>query len=164
MTTTLTWLGHSAWQIDTAGKRVLIDPFFTGNPAAAVKADDVTCDFILVSHGHGDHVGDTAEIAKRTGALVIANAEIADWLDIATGTVYNVRQRYLCEGLPGALYEKPRPGQGPLGVIGGHPEALAFRACQRAGLVQNGRGYPVQADVVDQARPPQVPHLAGGQT
>jgi L-ascorbate metabolism protein UlaG (beta-lactamase superfamily) len=81
MTTTLTWLGHSAWQIDTAGKRILLDPFFTGNPAAAVTADSVTADFILVSHGHGDHVGDTVAIARRTGATVIANFEITQWLE-----------------------------------------------------------------------------------
>ncbi|MSR57370.1 MAG: metal-dependent hydrolase [Planctomycetaceae bacterium] len=80
MTTTLTWLGHSTWLIDTAGQRVLIDPFLTGNPAATVTADQVTADFILVSHGHGDHVGDTVAIARRTGALVIANYEITEWL------------------------------------------------------------------------------------
>lgn len=80
MTAKLTWFGHSAWQIETAGKRVLIDPFFTGNPAATVTAEQVAADFILVSHGHGDHVGDTVAIAKRTGALVIANFEITDWL------------------------------------------------------------------------------------
>jgi L-ascorbate metabolism protein UlaG (beta-lactamase superfamily) len=80
MTTSLTWLGHGAWQLETAGQRVLIDPFFTGNPAAAVTADAVAADFILVSHGHGDHVGDTVAIARRTGATVIANYEITEWL------------------------------------------------------------------------------------
>src|SRR5712691_7497760 len=80
MTTSLTWLGHGAWQLDTAGQRVLIDPFFTGNPAAAVTADAVAADFILVSHGHGDHIGDTVAIARRTGATVVANYEIAGWL------------------------------------------------------------------------------------
>jgi L-ascorbate metabolism protein UlaG (beta-lactamase superfamily) len=80
MTTSLTWLGHGAWLIDTSGQRVLIDPFFTGNPAAAVTADAVAADFILVSHGHGDHVGDTVAIARRTGATVIANYEITEWL------------------------------------------------------------------------------------
>lgn len=80
MATSLTWLGHGAWQIDTAGQRVLIDPFFTGNPAAAVTADAVAADFILVSHGHGDHIGDTVAIARRTEATVIANYEITEWL------------------------------------------------------------------------------------
>jgi L-ascorbate metabolism protein UlaG (beta-lactamase superfamily) len=80
MTTALTWLGHGAWQLETTGQRVLIDPFLTGNPAAAVTADAAQADFILVSHGHGDHVGDTVAIARRTGAMVIANYEITEWL------------------------------------------------------------------------------------
>ncbi|MCY2964311.1 MAG: metal-dependent hydrolase, partial [Planctomycetota bacterium] len=80
MTTQLTWLGHSAWLLETAGKKVLIDPFFTGNPAATISADKAEADFILISHGHGDHVGDAVDIAKRTGALVIANYEIIEWL------------------------------------------------------------------------------------
>jgi L-ascorbate metabolism protein UlaG (beta-lactamase superfamily) len=80
MTTSLTWLGHSAWQLDTAGKCVQIDPFLTGNPMAAAKAEAITADFILVSHGHADHVGDTVAIAKRTGATVVANFEITEWL------------------------------------------------------------------------------------
>ena len=58
---------------------MLVDPFFTGNPAASTTADKVMADFILISHGHGDHVGDAEAIARRTGALVISNAEIADW-------------------------------------------------------------------------------------
>src|SRR5436189_5909231 len=80
MTTRVTWLGHSALSIQTGRQTVLIDPFFTGNPAAAVSADEVKADFILVSHGHGDHVGDTVAIAKRTGATVISNYEITEWL------------------------------------------------------------------------------------
>ena len=62
--TTLTWLGHSAWQIETAGKIVQIDPFLTGNPAAVKTADVISADYILISHGHGDHVGDAVAIAK----------------------------------------------------------------------------------------------------
>jgi L-ascorbate metabolism protein UlaG (beta-lactamase superfamily) len=80
MATRIRWLGHASLLIHTDGKHILIDPFLTGNPVAAVQAKDVQADFILVSHGHGDHVGDTIEIAKRTGALVIANYEISEWL------------------------------------------------------------------------------------
>ena len=78
--TTFTWYGHATLGLETGGYRLLVDPFFSGNPAAAVGADSVAADFILVTHGHGDHVGDTAAIARRTGALVIANHEIAGWL------------------------------------------------------------------------------------
>ncbi len=79
MTTSVKWLGHSAFQVITGGKSILIDPFFNGNPAAQISAGDVAADVILVTHGHGDHVGDTVEIAKRTGALVISNFEIITW-------------------------------------------------------------------------------------
>ena len=80
MSTRIRWLGHAAMELRTDGHTILIDPFFTGNPAAAIKADQAKADFILVSHGHGDHVGDTIAIAKRTGATVICNYEISEWL------------------------------------------------------------------------------------
>lgn len=80
MATNITWLGHSAFQLNSAGKTILIDPFLTGNPAATVSAADIRADYIVVSHGHDDHIGDTIEIAKRTGAVVISNYEIIQWL------------------------------------------------------------------------------------
>ena len=76
----LTWYGHSTLGLKTGSHTLLVDPFFSGNPAASTTADQVSADFILVTHGHGDHVGDTVAIAKRTGALVIANFEICNWL------------------------------------------------------------------------------------
>jgi L-ascorbate metabolism protein UlaG (beta-lactamase superfamily) len=81
MTTSIRWLGHAAMALETAGFHVLIDPFLTGNPKAAAKAEEVQADFILLSHGHSDHVGDTIAIAQRTGATVISNYEIAVWLE-----------------------------------------------------------------------------------
>jgi L-ascorbate metabolism protein UlaG (beta-lactamase superfamily) len=75
----LTWYGHATLGLETDGFRLLIDPFFTGNPAASTTAEAVAADFILVSHGHGDHVGDAAAIASRTGAQIISNHEIATW-------------------------------------------------------------------------------------
>lgn len=79
MATRLRWLGHSALLLEADGTNILFDPFLTGNPTAAVSAAEVPADFILVSHGHGDHVGDTIDIARRTGATVIANFEMAEW-------------------------------------------------------------------------------------
>jgi len=81
MSFTFTWYGHAALGIETGGYKILVDPFFSGNPAASAKAESVPADFILVSHGHGDHIGDAIAIAKRTGAEVISVAEIADWLE-----------------------------------------------------------------------------------
>ena len=75
-----TWFGHATLGLETGGYKLVIDPFFTGNPAASTTADRVAADYILVSHGHGDHIGDAVAIAKRTGALVISNHEIVTWL------------------------------------------------------------------------------------
>jgi L-ascorbate metabolism protein UlaG (beta-lactamase superfamily) len=71
------FLGHSTFELTHDGVTLLIDPFLTGNPKAAATAEEVSADAILVTHGHGDHVGDTVAIAKRTGADVLAIVEIA---------------------------------------------------------------------------------------
>ncbi len=80
MSTIFTWYGHAAIGLQTAGIHLVIDPYFTGNPVATVRPSDVPADYILVTHGHGDHLGDTVAIAKRTSATVISNAEICGWL------------------------------------------------------------------------------------
>ncbi|MEH7274595.1 metal-dependent hydrolase [Neobacillus vireti] len=72
--------GHSVVQIDSNGKKIIIDPFIRGNQSTDLKVEDVNPDVILVTHGHNDHVGDTVEIAKRNNSLVIANHEIATFL------------------------------------------------------------------------------------
>jgi len=77
----ITWFSHSVIQIETGGTTLLVDPFLTGNPLAAVTADELNPDTILVSHGHGDHIGDTVPMAQRTGATVVSNFEIAGWLE-----------------------------------------------------------------------------------
>ena len=79
MTTKLTWYGHAALGLETGGYKLVIDPFLNGNPAASISPEAVEADFILISHGHGDHVGDSIAIAKRTGAMVISVNEIAVW-------------------------------------------------------------------------------------
>ncbi|MGD9333145.1 MAG: metal-dependent hydrolase [Desulfobacterales bacterium] len=76
----VTWLSHACLFIDTGEAKLLVDPFITGNPLAPVSSDAIQADYILVSHGHGDHVGDTVAIAKRTNATVISNFEISNWL------------------------------------------------------------------------------------
>ncbi len=76
------YYGHACFSVVVGGKTLLFDPFISGNPLArATDVKKVPADFILVSHGHGDHVGDAVEIAKRTQALVIANFEVATWLN-----------------------------------------------------------------------------------
>src|SRR3954462_12872878 len=77
------FLGHAAFHISGAGADVLVDPFLTGNPKAAATADEAPGDVILLTHGHGDLLGDTVAIAKRTGAHVVAIVELADELSNA---------------------------------------------------------------------------------
>jgi L-ascorbate metabolism protein UlaG (beta-lactamase superfamily) len=75
-----TFLGHAAGYLETGSDKFLFDPFLTGNPRASVSADQVDPTFILVTHGHSDHVGDAVAISKRTGAPIITTFELANWL------------------------------------------------------------------------------------
>lgn len=78
----VTYYGHACFSTVVGGKILLFDPFISGNPLAkAIDVKKIPADFILVSHGHDDHVGDTVDIAKRTNALVIANYEVATWFE-----------------------------------------------------------------------------------
>jgi len=75
------YYGHSCFSVVAGGKHLLFDPFITGNPLAReIDVSRVPADFILISHGHDDHMLDAIEIARRTGAMVISNFEIIEWL------------------------------------------------------------------------------------
>ena len=78
----ITWLGHSSFLIEGSSVRLLIDPFLSGNPAYenAIKPDLSNLDLILLTHGHGDHLGDAIALAGKTGAKVIAIFELAQYL------------------------------------------------------------------------------------
>ena len=80
--TTLTWLGHAAFRLDTASsKRIYVDPFLNGNPKCPEnEKTPERVDIIAITHGHGDHVGDTVDLAKQHGATVVALVELAGWL------------------------------------------------------------------------------------
>jgi len=80
METIFTYYGHSTFGLKIGEHQLLIDPFFSGNPHVDPEINHLGADFILVTHGHGDHVGDTVEIAQRTGALTVACFEVANWL------------------------------------------------------------------------------------
>ena len=82
-----TYYGHAAFLLDDGKYKVLGDPFLTGNPKASINADDVACDFILISHAHGDHIGDAASIAKRTGATVVAIPEVIGMCEESVGQI-----------------------------------------------------------------------------
>jgi len=75
-----TFYGHACFAIETGGKKFLFDPFISGNELAKdIDINSIEADYILVSHGHGDHVADLVSIAKRTGATVIGAFEVIDW-------------------------------------------------------------------------------------
>ena len=77
----LTFYGHATFSIGIDGKNLLFDPFFTGNPMVKnVDIDKIKADYLFVTHGHGDHTGDLVEVAKKTGAQIVASAEIVNWL------------------------------------------------------------------------------------
>ena len=89
MAVEIRWLGHAAFELKGGGATVLVDPFLTGNPKAAASADELEADAILLTHGHADHLGDTVDLAKRTGATVVAIVELAN--EISENGVEDVR-------------------------------------------------------------------------
>jgi L-ascorbate metabolism protein UlaG (beta-lactamase superfamily) len=77
----LTWYGHAALGLNVGGYNLLVDPYLSDNPSASATPEQMKPDYILISHGHGDHVGDAVQIAQRSGATVISNFEIAGWFE-----------------------------------------------------------------------------------
>jgi L-ascorbate metabolism protein UlaG (beta-lactamase superfamily) len=88
MAVDIRFLGQACFEFKAGGATVITDPFLTGNPLAAATADEVNPDVILLTHGHADHLGDTVDIAKRTGATVLAIVELA--AEIGEAGVENV--------------------------------------------------------------------------
>jgi L-ascorbate metabolism protein UlaG (beta-lactamase superfamily) len=131
MSTELTWFGHGTWSIKTGDLTLLLDPFLDDNPSAPVKASDVNADYILVSHGHFDHVADVASIANRTGATVVANFEIAEWFSKNHGVQNTIGMNL------GGKVELPcgqacmtlahHSSQLPDGAYGGNPAGFVLR-------------------------------------
>src|SRR5580765_8156261 len=78
----LTYYGQSGFSVEIKGKKILFDPFIRNNPLSKnVDVNGIEADYIFISHGHGDHVGDVVEIAKRTNARCVGAAEVAGWLE-----------------------------------------------------------------------------------
>ena len=130
MAVSFRWLGHSGYSLDVDGHHVVIDPFLTGNPLAVSKAEEIEADVILMTHAHGDHVGDSVDIAKRTGATVVCNFEMGNWYT-AQG-VENVFQ-----GNPGGTFRNDNidakwtiafhSSSFPDGTYGGQPNGFIIR-------------------------------------
>jgi L-ascorbate metabolism protein UlaG (beta-lactamase superfamily) len=127
MNTKIIWYGHATLGVVTEGDNLVIDPFFSGNPAASTSADKVQPSYILVSHGHGDHIGDAVAIARRTHATVISNFEIANWLEkqgiethaqhIGGGHQYPFGYLKLTQALHGSALPDGSYGGNPAGFL-----------------------------------------------
>lgn len=129
MTVSITFLGHATWWLEMDGHKILIDPFLNDNPLASTDADSLDPEFIVISHGHFDHVADVLNIAERTGAKVIANWEIGAWL--MNQGLENVHQQHIGGGYThefGHLkFTMAMHGSGlPDGSDGGSPAGLIF--------------------------------------
>lgn len=129
MAVRLTFHGHAAWSVDADGVKILMDPFLSGNPLADVNPNDVEAEYILITHAHGDHIGDAVAIAKRTGATVISNFEIANWFG-AQGV--NVHPLHLGGGkeFPFGRVELTLAHHGssfPDGSYGGNPAGIILK-------------------------------------
>ncbi len=135
MSIELTWLGHGSWTMKVGETNVLLDPFLDDNPVASCQAADLVADFILVSHGHFDHVADVAPIANRTSATVIANFETAEWFKAKHG-VQNTVGMNLGGGvnLPFGrviMTTAHHSSQLPDGSYGGNPAGFVVEAAER---------------------------------
>jgi len=123
----ITWHGHSTWSIRTGKFHLLIDPFLESNPVAKTKPSQLHPTHILISHGHFDHIADAASIAKKSGAQVFANYEIAAWLAKHHGVENNVGMNlggsYACDAgtfqLVPALHSSSLPDGSYGGTAGG---------------------------------------------
>jgi L-ascorbate metabolism protein UlaG (beta-lactamase superfamily) len=140
MATQITFIGHSCFQVETRGRTLLIDPFVTGNPQATVKAEDLNPDVIIVSHGHGDHIGDTVDLARRCGSLVISNHEISQWLQaqglenlhgmhIGGGRSFDFGHVKLTIAHHGSALPDGTNGGNPAGILLTTDDGVIYHAC-----------------------------------
>lgn len=139
---TLTWLGHGCWQIESKDHTLLLDPFLTGSPTAAVSPEELSPDFILISHGHHDHMADAVSIARRTQATVIAVFEVGQWLaskgvqqgqihtmNIGGGYDFQFGRVLLTFATHSSTMPDGSPGGSPAGFLISLPEGNVYFAC-----------------------------------
>ena len=131
--TTLTWLGHAAFRVDTAdGKRIYVDPFLNGNPKCPESEQTPErVDVIAITHGHGDHVGDTVALAKQHDCKVVALVELSGWLgkqgvDEAKLQAPNKGGTVDVDGVKFTLTNAFHSGSAPDGSYAGEPSGIVL--------------------------------------
>ncbi len=135
-----TWYGHAVLGLEIDKHKLIVDPFLTGNPVAKIAPDKVEAEYILISHGHGDHVGDAIDIAKRTGATIITNNEIAGWFNskgvektegqhIGGGHMYPFGYLKLTQALHGSMLPDGSNGGNPCGFLITADKKKIYLAC-----------------------------------
>ena len=134
---TLTFLGHSAFTLESTKARLVIDPFLSGNPLARLKPEALAADYVLLTHGHPDHVGDGLAIARRTGATIIAPFELAVW----------------CQGQGAAVH--------PMHIGGAHD--FPFGRVKLT-IAVHGSGYPTEQGILYMGNPCGFLVMAEGKT
>ncbi len=129
MSIKITWFGHAFFMIETQKTTILIDPFIEGNRLCPISVKDAKADYICITHGHGDHLGNAVEIAKKNGSTIISNPEICSWLEkkgakkihsMQIGGSFQFPWGKLKMTL--ALHSSPMPD----GSYGGNPAGLIF--------------------------------------
>ncbi|AXS42609.1 metal-dependent hydrolase [Breoghania sp. L-A4] len=145
----ITWFGHSAFRVEIAGATILIDPFLTGNPSfpegVTVEQASAGVTHILLTHGHDDHIGDTIDIAKRTGAQLTANFEICMWASgqgVDTINPMNSGGKVDCGPFQVAMtvahHSSSTQGEGGIATYLGNPHGLVLSAANEPTLYHMG--------------------------
>ncbi len=139
----LTWFGHSCFLLETGAHRLLFDPYLSGSRTAPIKARDVACDYVLCSHAHEDHLGDSIDICRRTGATFIAAYELAHYvgsqgipiLDLMPGGGWDLPfgRVGLTPAIHSSALEQPNGGNLPLGNPAGFLVQAAGKTVYHAG-------------------------------
>ncbi|HET9947537.1 MAG TPA: metal-dependent hydrolase [Longimicrobiales bacterium] len=157
----VTWHGHATTSLETQdGTRLVIDPFIEGNPSCELSVDDFEADYILISHGHSDHVADAIPLAKRTGATIIATYELATYMErqglkasphhIGGGVRYPFGYVKLTPALHGGIVEL-EGGEGftslPCGFLIRLNEGKSFHHAGDTGLIASMQLLAGQVDV-----------------
>jgi L-ascorbate metabolism protein UlaG (beta-lactamase superfamily) len=140
MASELTWLGHGCWSIVAGGRRIVLDPFLDDSPVAPVRSDQVEADFVLVSHGHYDHMADAEKIARRCNATLVANYEICEWfarrgvekthaMNLGGGHAFPFGQLKMTIAHHTSMLPDGSYGGNPCGYVLSLPEGRVYFAC-----------------------------------